>query len=64
MSDGPIEILERWERFGGTWKIRSLSVDGAAIDLCTCDGEAVDVLSSSEPRFLEHLDARLRARLR
>jgi hypothetical protein len=58
MSDGPIEILERWERFGGTWKIRSLSVDGAEVDLCTCDGEPVDLLSSSERRFLELLDSR------
>jgi hypothetical protein len=61
MSECPADVLERWECCGGTWRIRSLSVDTAEIDLCTCTGEPVDVLRSSEVGFLALLEAPLRA---
>jgi hypothetical protein len=61
MSESPADVLERWECCGGTWRIRSLSVDAAEIDLCTCAGEPVEVLRSSETGFLALLEARLRA---
>lgn len=61
ISESPADVLERWECCGGTWSIRSLSVDGAEIDLCTCAGELVDVLRSSEAGFLALLEAGLRA---
>ena len=59
MSDSPIEILERWEHSGGTWRIASLSGEGAVIDLCSCTGETQDVLRSTDPEFLALLDERL-----
>jgi hypothetical protein len=59
MSDSPIEILERWEQFGGTWKVRSLSGDAAMIDLCTCDGAPVDEICSAEPEFVAHVRTRV-----
>ena len=62
MSDSPIEILERWEQFGGTWKVRSLSPDVAELELCTCYGEPVDELRSTEPGFLAHVLDRVRTR--
>jgi hypothetical protein len=64
MSDSPVETLERWERCGGTWRPRSRSADAVELDLCTCHGEAVDRLRSTDPAFLEHLEERLRARPR
>jgi hypothetical protein len=62
MSEQPIEVLERWELCGGTWSIRCLSSGAVEIDLCTCYGEPVDDLRSSDPAFLAQLAERLRAR--
>ena len=61
MTDSAAEILERWERSGGTFKIRSLSADAAEIQLCTCYGEPVDELLSRDPRFVAQMAERLRA---
>jgi hypothetical protein len=61
MSESPGDVLERWERSGGTWRMRSLSADRAEIDLCSCAGETTDVLRSSDAGFLALLDARLRS---
>jgi hypothetical protein len=62
MSDSPREILERWELCGGTWKVTSLSPDRAEIELCTCYGEPVDELRSTEPAFLAEIAERIRKR--
>jgi hypothetical protein len=59
MSDSPADVLARWERYGGTWRIRSLSADAAEIDLCTCAAEVVDVLRSTDAQFLALLEERL-----
>jgi hypothetical protein len=61
MSESPADLLERWECCGGTWRIRSLAADAAEIDLCSCHGEAVDVLCSTDARFLALLEERLRS---
>jgi hypothetical protein len=53
-----IEVLERWVLLGGTWRIRSISADRAEIELCTCVGEPVERLESSDPGFLAHVAAR------
>ena len=60
MSDSPREILERWELCGGTWRIRSISADDAEIDLCTCHGDPVDRLASSDPAFVRLVHGRRR----
>jgi hypothetical protein len=62
MSDSAVEVLERWEQCGGTWKVRSLSLDAAEIELCTCYGEPVDELRSTEPVFLAHILDRIGSR--
>jgi uncharacterized protein len=64
MSDSPVEILERWEQCGGTWRVRSRSSEVVELELCTCDGEPVDALRSTDPAFLEHLGERMRERPR
>ena len=61
MSELPIEVLERWEAAGGIWRTRSLTGVGAEVDLCTCHGEPVDELCSSDRRLLEYLAARPRS---
>lgn len=51
-----LEILERWERAGGTWSVVSRSQARVTVALCRCDGgEEVDRLTSSDPAFLAHV---------
>jgi len=49
----PLQELERWESFGGTWALRELTDDGAIVSLCRCDGgEEVSRIVSSDPAFI------------
>jgi hypothetical protein len=55
MPDDPVEVLERWEDSGAVWRIVVLDDDRAVVDLCTCYGEPVDRLESSDPALLRFL---------
>lgn len=58
-TEHPIEMLERWEAFGGTWQITSRSESGVQINLLRCDGgEVVDSLTSADPKVLRWLHDR------
>lgn len=60
MDERPVEILERWEDHGAVWRPVHVSDELAVIDLCTCTGEPVDRLESSDPeliRFVRERDA-------
>jgi len=49
----PLDELDRWEGFGGTWALRQLDADGAIVSLCRCDGgEEVSRIISADPDFL------------
>ena len=39
--------LERWQDGGATWRMLELDGDRVTVELCTCTGEPVDVLSGS-----------------
>jgi hypothetical protein len=54
----PVERLERWELFGAMWRVHSLDLGRALVDLCTCDGELIDQLRSDDPRLIEYLRTR------
>ena len=54
----PVEVLTRWEAHGALWRVRSLTPTEAVVDLCTCYGDPVDELRSSDPALLAFLDAR------
>lgn len=48
----PMEI-ERWEGFGGTWRVESVDDRRCRIALCRCDGgEIVDHFESEEPAIV------------
>jgi hypothetical protein len=55
----PVEVLERWEHHGATWRTAHLSETKAVVDLCTCAGEPVDRLESDDPDLIEFLRSRL-----
>jgi hypothetical protein len=55
MADDPVEVLRRWQDHGAIWRIVSLGHDRAIVDLCTCYGEPVDRLESSDPDLLRYV---------
>jgi hypothetical protein len=59
-SESPLALLERWEAQGATARVVVLSGRLAVVELCTCHGELVDTLRSSDPELLRHLAERRR----
>lgn len=57
MGESPVEALRRWEDHGATWRIAQLSETLAILDLCTCYGEPVDRLESSDPELIRYVSA-------
>jgi hypothetical protein len=55
VGESPVEILERWEDHGAQWRVVALGDEHVSIDLCTCYGEPVDRIDSSDPALLEWL---------
>ena len=53
-----IKELEDWEANGATWRPLELSANHALVELCTCYGEAVDVVESEDPDLIEFVRAR------
>ncbi len=61
MSESPIVTLERWEQGGATWRASRVTEQGAVVELCTCTGELVEELRSSDPELLALLARRPRS---
>jgi hypothetical protein len=53
----PLEVLERWEAHGATWRVVILTERLAVVELCTCDGTPVDELRSRDPGLISFLSA-------
>lgn len=53
--DDPVAVLERWRDYGGHYRVLELSSAGAVLELCTCEGEAVERLESGDPTLVEYL---------
>jgi hypothetical protein len=58
MGETAAETLQRWEEHGAVWRLLELGEEGAVVELCTCFGEPVDRLESSDPELLELLRRR------
>jgi hypothetical protein len=53
------DLLLRWERAGGTWRVLGRSVDGAVtVVLDTCHGEAMSQLTSADAALLALVGSR------
>ncbi|MGI8507502.1 MAG: hypothetical protein ACR2MK_12010 [Solirubrobacteraceae bacterium] len=48
-----IEQLERWEEHGAIWRTFELTDQRVVVELCTCYGEAVDLVQSDDPELIE-----------
>lgn len=52
--------IERWEGFGGTWRVESVDERRCRIALCRCDGgEIVEHFESEEPAVVRWAARRL-----
>lgn len=59
IAEHPIDTLERWELFGGAWRVREQEGSRVQIDLLRCDGgERVDSLTSDDPHLLDWVGER------
>jgi hypothetical protein len=56
--DSAIGVLERWAAHGATWRVLTLTDRLAVVELCTCYGESVDELWSSDPDVIRFLRGR------
>jgi hypothetical protein len=56
--EGPVQVLERWELHGAAWRAVHVSDEKAIVDLCTCHGEPVDRIESSDPDLIRLLRER------
>lgn len=61
MPELPIVTLQRWEDHGAIWRAVRLTETEAIVDLCTCTGEPVEQLRSSDPELLRYLHQRPRS---
>ena len=49
--------LERWVENGAGWRAVEVSDDRAVVELCTCFGEPVDLLSGEAPELVAYVRA-------
>jgi hypothetical protein len=58
-AESPIDLLRRWEGFGGTWRVVERAAGGVTVSLCRCDGgEEAERLTSADPALLDFLGNR------
>src|SRR3954463_3633059 len=58
MGGNHTEALQRWEDSGAVWRAVHVSDAKAIVDLCTCTGEPVDRIESSDPDLIRLLRRR------
>lgn len=50
------DTLERWEAFGGVWRVLASDGSAATVSLCRCDGgEEVERLTTTDPALVAYL---------
>jgi len=58
-GEHPVDILTRWESFGGTWEVVSSSSGELTLSLRRCDGgEEASRLTSSSPQLRRYVEVR------
>ena len=51
----PLEVLERWEAHGGSWRVLTQTDSLAVLELCTCYGAPVEQVRSRDPDLIRFL---------
>lgn len=58
-SAAPVDVISRWEQFGGAWRVIARTSDAVTISLCRCDGgEEQQRLTSADPALIAWLGGR------
>ena len=52
MDESAVEIVRRWEDHGAAWRAVHVSDELAVVDLCTCTGDPVERIESSDPELI------------
>ena len=56
-SESPVEVVRRWETFGGVWEVVHRSPQQLVIALLRCDGgEEVSRVISDDPELRAFVD--------
>jgi hypothetical protein len=58
VSESTIQQLIRWEEHGAEWRAVHVSDERAIVDLCTCYGEPVDQIESTDADVIAWLRER------
>jgi hypothetical protein len=53
MRPGTVTELEDWEQGGAVWQPVEIALKHAVVDLCSCSGEPMDRVESTDPEFIE-----------
>jgi hypothetical protein len=56
--DATIAELEDWELNGAEWRPVKVDRARAVVDLCSCSGELMERVESTDPQFIEFVRAR------
>lgn len=60
-GSGTPQRIVRWEAFGGTWEVSSVTRTRAVVELRRCDGgEIVETIESTDPGFVRWAAVQLR----
>jgi hypothetical protein len=52
-----IEELQRWSDHGAVWRVYEVTDERAVIDLCSCTGEPMERVQSSDRELIEFVRA-------
>jgi hypothetical protein len=50
-----VEELERWVLAGAHWRLVDISSEHAVVDMCTCMGERMERVESTDPEVIGYL---------
>jgi hypothetical protein len=50
-----VDALERWVQSGAHWRVVEISVEHAVVEMCSCTGEPMQRLSTSDPAVIGYL---------
>lgn len=57
-DESPVDVIVRWETFGGAWQVLARTADSVTVSLTRCDGgEEVQRLVSGDAALFDWLDA-------
>ena len=57
-DEHPRAVLERWAEAGAVWRVATMTPERAEIDLCSCTGEPVDRLATTDSELIAELRER------